>query len=125
MAVTGNTTANRSIAVAGAISIMVGLYLFGGILGDMSSFNDWDKPAEVKRGLEAGALVIGAFLLAMGVDVKALLGPFGSLLPGGGTVTQTSVKTETTVVTPSAPTQGGSQGGAEAQPTDPPVLPKP
>jgi hypothetical protein len=99
MSISASTSTNRSVAVAFLIFLIVAGWYGSNVVGDLSSFNDWDKPAEIAKMWKGAVFGLIAFLLALGVDVKSLLGPFGAFLPGTTTtVTQaSSTMTETKV----------------------------
>lgn len=73
---------NKSLLVACAVFLVVSGWYGSSVLSDLGSWNDWDKPAQIAKLWKAGIFGIVGFLLALGVDVKSLLGPFGQFLPG-------------------------------------------
>lgn len=74
---------NKSFLVAGLAFLLVSGWYGQSVLSDMQSFNDWDKPKEVAALWRAGLFGLAAAACAAGLDLRTLLGPFGSFLPGG------------------------------------------
>lgn len=88
---------NKSLLVACVVFLIVAGWYGSNVASDLGTWNDWDKPAQVAKLWKAIIFGLMAFLVALGVDIKSLLGPFGALLPGT-TATVTEVKvTETKV----------------------------
>jgi hypothetical protein len=76
------TKKNGSVLVACVVFLVVSGWYGSSVLSDLGSWNDWDKPAQVAKLWKAGIFGLVGFLLALGVDIRSLLGPFGSFLPG-------------------------------------------
>lgn len=74
---------NSTVLVACLVFLIVAGWYGQQVVADLSSWNDWDKPAEVAKMWKGAIFGLVGFLCALGVDVKGLLGPFGAFLPGG------------------------------------------
>jgi hypothetical protein len=102
-----STTANRSTAVACLVFLIVAGWYGQSIVADFSTWNDWDKPAEIAKMWKGAIFGMVAFLIALGVDVKSLLGPFGTFIPGTTTtVAETHiVETKVAAIDPPPPAE--------------------
>ena len=74
---------NHLFGVACLVFLIVAGWYVSGVVGDLNSWNAWDQPAEVAKLIKAGVFGLVAFALALGIDLKSLLGPLGAFLPGG------------------------------------------
>lgn len=95
MAFTSNRPTNWTILIAALCALIVAGWYLSNALGDVGNYMDWDKNKQYSTMFKAGVLGFVAFLLACGVDVKALLGPLGSFLPGTTTTVTETAKKET------------------------------
>lgn len=74
-------TKDRSFAVVFLVGLAALLWYLSSVVGDMQSFNDWDKPAEVAKLIKAFAAMVAAMLAALGVNVRDLIGSFTASTP--------------------------------------------
>jgi hypothetical protein len=95
-----STNTNRSLFIAFIAFLIVSGWYGSSAIADIASFNDWDKPKLISQLWRAGVFGLVGALFAAGVDVKQLLGPLGSFLPGTtSTITETTAHTTEVKVT--------------------------
>lgn len=67
---------DNTLAVAAFAGLVVCLWRVSVVIGDMQTFNDWNKPVEIKNLIQAGLAGILAFGAAAGLNVRTLIGQF-------------------------------------------------
>lgn len=80
MAVSKGT--NYGIGVACIVFLVIAGWYGSSVLSDMTSYADWDKPAEAAKMIKGGVYGGIGFLLALGVNVFDILRPVLALVPG-------------------------------------------
>lgn len=76
---------NKAFGTAFLIFLIVAGWYASSVIGDLNSWSAWDQPAEFAKLLKAVLFGLGAMAMALGIDLKSMLGPLGSFLPTGTT----------------------------------------
>lgn len=77
-----NRGTNYGIGVACVVFLIIAGWYGQSVLSDLSSYNDWDKPAEVAKLLKGGVWGGVGFLLALGVNFFDIVRPVIAVIPG-------------------------------------------
>jgi hypothetical protein len=73
---------NYGLGVACVVFLIIAGWYVSSVMADLSSYSDWDKPAEVAKVIKGGVYGGIGFLLALGVNVFDILRPVLAFVPG-------------------------------------------
>lgn len=75
---------NYGLGIACVVFLIIAGWYASTVIGDMTSYADWDKPAEVAKMIKGCVYGGIGFLLALGVNFFEIVRPLFALVPGMG-----------------------------------------
>lgn len=82
MALPVSNKTNYGLGVACVVFLIIAGWYASSVMGDLSTYNDWNKPAQMAKMIKGCVYGGIGFLLALGVNFLDIVRPVLALVPG-------------------------------------------